>query len=793
LSSSYFTTESYPSSQRIHAWRRTLAEFSLCLNDTCDDDLYGAITSIVSPRGVLFGRITSGPQKLRYWDGKPNGDICLALHLEGDAVLVDEGIETDIKPRSILYGPVGAATCVTLRSEFRQVLVKIPGQAYRSRFTAPLPVKVGLLSGQASIGLVFAQLLGSIGDAIQDLTIEQIAPIDIALAEFLVTSLAAEDSNRRLQGATSTQTTLLHRILQRVESRLGDTELNVVRIAKDVGISVRYVHKLFESVGENFGHFVRTRRLERCRADLINPLYANLSITDICFRWLFNDAAHFSRSFREQFGMSPRSYRHQFGSPIARSSLLHRSRGWPDISYDTYRKLARNEVAHAKLSPGFAVKYDTRDPEPGNPTAAATASDRTRQHYVAVMEKNVHWGFLSRNLDPVLEVKSGDRLTIETLSHHAMDDYARMVKGDSGAESVFRWSASQKGVDRRGAGPMAANVYGRGPGEGIGVHICTGPIAVRGAEPGDVIEVRILDIRLRPSANPQFSGNAFGSNAATWWGFHYNELLTEPKPREVITIYEVSAHNPRGEYARPLYNFRWMPQTDPDGIIHPTIDYPGIPVDHTRIQENHGILKGVRVPVRPHFGVLALAPKESGLIDSIPPSYFGGNIDNKRATRGSTVYLPVSVPGGLFSVGDPHASQGDGEICGTAIECSLTGDFQLVLHKKHDLAGKPFHDLSYPLLETPDEWVVHGFTSSNYLAELGDTAQSEIYKKSSLDPALRDAFRKMRRFLMTTHGLSEDEAISLMSVAVDFGITQVSNGNWCVHGILRKDLFTGAD
>jgi acetamidase/formamidase len=153
------------------------------------------------------------------------------------------------------------------------------------------------------------------------------------------------------------------------------------------------------------------------------------------------------------------------------------------------------------------------------------------------------------------------------------------------------------------------------------------------------------------------------------------------------------------------------------------------------------------------------------------------------------MYYPVAVPGGLFSVGDPHASQGDSELCGTAIECSLTGTFQLVLHKRDQLTRTPLADLYYPLLETSNEWVIHGFSFANYLAELGDKAQSEIFAKSSIDLAMRDAFRKMRHFLMTTKGLSEDEAISLMSVAVDFGVTQVVDANWGIHAILKKAIF----
>ena len=153
------------------------------------------------------------------------------------------------------------------------------------------------------------------------------------------------------------------------------------------------------------------------------------------------------------------------------------------------------------------------------------------------------------------------------------------------------------------------------------------------------------------------------------------------------------------------------------------------------------------------------------------------------------MYYPVAVPGALLSVGDPHASQGDSELCGTAIECSLTGTFQLILHKKAALPGTPLQNLDYPLLETQDEFILHGFSFANYLAELGPKAQSEIYSKSSVDLALRDAFRKMRHFLMTTQGLSEDEAISLMSIAVDFGITQVVDGNWGTHAIIKKSLF----
>ncbi|MFQ5755663.1 MAG: acetamidase/formamidase family protein [Acidiferrobacterales bacterium] len=414
----------------------------------------------------------------------------------------------------------------------------------------------------------------------------------------------------------------------------------------------------------------------------------------------------------------------------------------------------------------------------------------TNHYYVPASAETVHWGYFSKKLKPLVEVDSGDFVTIESLTHHANDDFERMIKGDPGLESVYHWTKDKKNVDRRGAGPMDASVLGRGAGEGFGVHILTGPVYVRGATPGDILEVRIVDVRPRPSANPKYNGKAFGSNAAAWWGFHYKDLLEEPKPREVITIYELDADGER-DWAKAVYNFRWVPQTDPFGVVHKIIDYPGVRVDHSLVQENHGVLKNVRVPIRPHFGVIGLAPKEEDIVDSIPPSYFGGNIDDWRIGKGATMYYPVAVEGGLLSVGDSHAAQGDSELCGTAIEMSLTGVFQLILHKKKDVGGTILQNLEYPLLETGEAWVVHGFSYANYLQELGAKAQQAIYANSSVDKAMRDAFRKMRHFLMTTQSLGEDEAISLMSVATDFGVTQVVDGNWGVHATIKKRVFVG--
>ena len=411
-----------------------------------------------------------------------------------------------------------------------------------------------------------------------------------------------------------------------------------------------------------------------------------------------------------------------------------------------------------------------------------------RHHTLPVSPATVHWGYFSKAVAPALTLKSGERATIETLSPIMLpmtgSAWSPVIRAPRACSPGRVNTRPCLGADR--ARPRDPSCAARG--EGIGVHLLTGPVAIEGAEAGDILEVRVLDVRPRPSCHHCHKGRCFGSNAAAGWGFHYHDLIEEPRPREVVTIFELDT---AGEpFAKAVYNYVWTPQTDPDGIIHPTIDYPGVPVDHRTIVKRENILPNIRVPARLHFGTMGLAPKEADFVSSIPPSYTGGNIDDWRIGKGARMYYPVAVDGAFFSVGDPHAAQGDSELGGTAIETSLTGDFEFILHKMRDLGGTVLEGLSHPMLETDALWSVYGFTFPNYLAELGPDGQTTVANHSSLDKAMRDAFRKMRRFLMTVHKMSEDEAISLMSVAADFGVTQVVDANWGVHGSIRKSVFT---
>ncbi|GGC13282.1 acetamidase [Oxalicibacterium flavum] len=454
----------------------------------------------------------------------------------------------------------------------------------------------------------------------------------------------------------------------------------------------------------------------------------------------------------------------------------------PDLQaeFAEARHSLRSNIGGTKVSGKAGTGGVTQRPLPSK-----KEGENVKHYYIPANKDTVHWGYFSKSMDPLVKLDSGDYATIEAVTHHSFDDYERMIQGDAGVESIFHWDKDSKAIDRRGAGPMD---HPAGAGGGMGVHVCTGPVYVNGAEPGDVLEVRIIDTMQRPSSNPDYRGKSFGVNVAANWGLQYNNLITEPKQREVITVYEVDATSQQ-TFAKAVYNYRWTPQTDPSGRVHPTIDYPGIPVNRSLITPNYDVLKGYEIPVRPHFGMVTVAPAEADIVSSNPPSYTGGNFDNWRTGKGATCFFPVSVAGAMFSIGDPHASQGDAELCGTAIECSLTGLFQFILHKKADLPGTKLYGLDYPLLETASELIVHGFSSPNYLQEFAGAEDPTALIKGSLDTAMTDAFNKTRRFFMDTRNLSEDEAISLISISVDFGVTQVVDGNWGVHAIIRKDIF----
>jgi acetamidase/formamidase len=172
---------------------------------------------------------------------------------------------------------------------------------------------------------------------------------------------------------------------------------------------------------------------------------------------------------------------------------------------------------------------------------------------------------------------------------------------------------------------------------------------------------------------------------------------------------------------------------------------------------------GVTIPLRPFFGSMGVAPPPGfGRYDSTPPTVIGGNMDNKELVAGATLYLPVFNKGALFEVGDGHAGQGNGEVDVTAMETSLVGTLQFVLHKGEKS--------SYPRAETPTHYIAMGFDDD-------------------LSIAAHKAVREMVEFLVAKKGLSRDDAYMLVSVAGDANITEVVDRNKGVHVMLPKAIF----
>jgi acetamidase/formamidase len=245
--------------------------------------------------------------------------------------------------------------------------------------------------------------------------------------------------------------------------------------------------------------------------------------------------------------------------------------------------------------------------------------------------KTVIWGYYDSAATPVLRVKSGDTVQVRTVL----------------TSSPTRLAAA--GVKPEDIEAQLRDVYDHEKEivHGPGGHILTGPIFVEGAEPGDVLEIRIRKIDL---AIP-YAYNGFGPNR----GFLPEDYT----------------------YAKTKI----------------------IPLDRKRMVAHFG--PGIEIPLHPFFGSMGIAPPPAmGRVSSVPPGVYGGNMDNKWLVAGTTLYLPVNAAGALFEVGDGHAGQGDGEVDITAMETSLIGTFQFVVRK--DL------HFDWPRAETPTEFITMG-------------------------------------------------------------------------------------
>lgn len=310
-----------------------------------------------------------------------------------------------------------------------------------------------------------------------------------------------------------------------------------------------------------------------------------------------------------------------------------------------------------------------------------------KTHHIDWRPENLFWGYFDAMTPPVLEIDSGDEVILDCLPACMMEDlppgHAQVLPAHLEALAAH--------ADRPGPGP----------------HFMTGPVHVRGAMPGDVLQVDILE------ATPMQD-----------WGFTAIMPWLGALPEEFTT------------YQRQFLSIDRQAGTC-------TVPW------------------GLTMPLEPFFGILAVAPPRAwGRIGSPQPRAHGGNMDNKELQVGTTLYLPVHEEGALFSAGDGHGRQGDGEVSIAAVETALRGRFRLTVRKDMSLPG--------PYAESPTHLISMGF-------------------HESLDEAMRRAVRQMVGLVSDQAGISRDDAYMLLSLAGDLRITQVVDGEKGVHMMMRKD------
>ncbi|HJO94796.1 MAG TPA: acetamidase/formamidase family protein [Victivallales bacterium] len=305
----------------------------------------------------------------------------------------------------------------------------------------------------------------------------------------------------------------------------------------------------------------------------------------------------------------------------------------------------------------------------------------------------VHKGRFSPLFKPALNIVSGDIVDIET--------YAGYINFSDIPEAILTEDL--------------VNIYKKLPYErklGDGSHLLTGPIYIEDAEPGDLIEIRL--IKIEPSEPIGYNLILPGTGSLPE-EFDYNKLLL-------------------------------------------------IPIDLEQNSVEFPEKSNIRIPLSPFFGIIGVATEDTNQ-SAIPPGKHGGNMDNKELIEGTRVFIPVQVSGGLLSIGDGHSIQGDGEVNAFALETSMNGTVQIILHKS-------MLNFDSPFAETDTHWITMGF-------------------ENTLDDAFKKALLHMLELLTTFYPLTKEEAYRLCSLTADFRITQAVNlPNKGVHGMIPKSIFS---
>ncbi len=341
----------------------------------------------------------------------------------------------------------------------------------------------------------------------------------------------------------------------------------------------------------------------------------------------------------------------------------------------------------------------------------------SKTHKVMSSPENVIWGELFKPTSrPITQVKSGDRIVMQTVSHEGiLPDQGDTIKffAQGGIPQNTKAIVSQSKIL-----PDQLKVKAAVKKTGPGPHVITGPIYVEEAEPGDVLEIKTIAIDYRVPYGVISNRHSRGA-------------LPGEYPENNAPIYsKVISFDTKREV----------------GIFQPENNLPPL-----------------EIPLKPFMGIMGVVPANlEEAANSIPPGNYGGNLDIQLLGRGSSLYLPVQVPGALFYAGDPHCAQGNGEVALTAIECSLTPTFELVVHKNMKLTT--------PMGETKDTWIAVGLDKD-------------------LDEAMKKSVREYLQIANEKYGMTKQDALLFGSAAIDFEVSQVVDIVKGIHGVIPKQIF----
>lgn len=370
-----------------------------------------------------------------------------------------------------------------------------------------------------------------------------------------------------------------------------------------------------------------------------------------------------------------------------------------------------------------------------------SGTGRVQGAYLRSTTDTVRWGVLpNRSAEPVLSMASGGLLTVDTVSHEGiLEDQGRdPVKffGDHGV----RPDQVLDDAKAIAASGIAHDFDADGP------HVVTGPVAVRGASPGDVLKIETLE--LRPRVPYGVVSNRHGKGALP--GEYPERFAGDPAAAPFLNLF--------GNMSV------FTPVVGAGGGLRGALPAGGRGRAEFRLA--------------PFMGIMGVAIDTGERVNSIPPTVAGGNLDIKDIGVGSVLYLPVQVPDALFFAGDPHYAQGDGEVALTALEAPLRATFRLTVIKPGGQA--PEVAFSYPFAETSDHWIPLG---------LSDPDGPVGGQHNSLDDAMKTAVRNALAFLQEQLGMPAPAAYAYLSAAADFHVSQVVDRTTGIHALIRKADF----